>query len=80
MVKLSKKDYMCCLTCVAFAVLLNLVVPHVAKLVNVSGSDPLSQAVRRIQDSADQPIASSLVIAFYVFGACCLGFAFPLLK
>jgi hypothetical protein len=78
--KMTKKDYLCCLTCVAFAVLLNLVLPYVLKLVPLTGSDPVSEALRRMQDNAHHPVSSSLCLAVYVFVACCLGKMFPLFK
>lgn len=81
MMKLGKKDYMCCLTCVAFAVLLNLVLPYVLKLLPAPDrSNVFGRVVGELADRGSHPLESSLALAVLVFSACCLGKAFPLFK
>ena len=82
MVKLSQKDCMHCLCCVAFVVALNLVVPYVMKMFVKSPdrSNVLGRMVGNVVDRADHPLESSVVLAVMVFVACCLGKCFPLFK
>ena len=81
MLKLSQKDCMHCLCCVAFVVALNLVVPYVMKMfVKPDRSNLLGRMAGNIVDRADHPLESSVVLAVMVFVACCLGKCFPLFK
>jgi hypothetical protein len=81
MMKLGKKDYMGCLTCVAFAVLLNLVVPQLLKLLPAPDrSNVFGRFVAHVADRAAYPVESSVTVAVFVFGACCVGKMFPLFK
>ena len=82
MFKLSQKDCMHCLTCTAFAVLLNLVVPYVMKMLVPAPdrSNVLGRVAGNIVDRAGYPLESSVVLALMVFAACCLGKLFPLFK
>ena len=79
--KLAKKDYMCCLSCVAFAVLINLVVPHLLKLLPAPDrSNVFGRFVAHIADRAAHPVESSVTVALFVFAACCFGKMYPLFK
>jgi hypothetical protein len=82
MFKLTQKDCLHCLSCVAFAVLLNLVVPYVMKLLVKSPdrSNVLGRVAGNIADRAEHPLESSVVLALMVFVACCLGQSFPLFR
>jgi hypothetical protein len=79
--KLGKTDMMNCLTCVAFAVLLNLVLPQLLKLLNLpKGNNVLSRFVSHLTDRAAHPVESSVAVAVFVFAGCVLGKMFPLFK
>jgi hypothetical protein len=80
MLNLTQKDCMLCLSCVAFAVLVNLVVPYVVRMVVQSPdrSNVVGRIVGNVVDRADHPLESSVVLALMVFVACCLGKSFKL--
>lgn len=82
MLKLTQKDCMHCMCCVAFVVVLNLVVPYVIKMIVPSPdrSTLLGRIAGNVIDRADHPLESSVVLAIMVFIACCLGKCFPLFK
>ena len=82
MLSLSQKDCMRCLSCTAFAVLLNLVIPHVIKMLvkNPDKSNVLGRIGANVVDRASHPLESSIVLALLVFVGCCLGKVFPLFK
>ena len=81
---------MCCLNCVVFAVLLNLIIPQLAGLVatpeeanHMTSPNSLSlkgKIMHMLVHHRDTPITSSLVIAVIVYCACLIGCCVPLFK
>ena len=79
---LSQKDCLYCLSCTAFAVLLNLVVPYIMKMIvkSPNNSYVLGRMAENVIARADHSLESSIVLAIIVFTACGLGKTFPLFK
>ena len=82
MINFTQKDCMHCLTCVAFAVFLNLVVPYLMKMTVKSPNKSffLGRMADNVIARAEHPVESSFVLAIFVFTACCLGKCLPLFK
>tara|TARA_B100001094_G_scaffold314118_1_gene352665 strand:+ start:477 stop:722 length:246 start_codon:yes stop_codon:yes gene_type:complete len=80
--KLSGKDCLHCLTCVVFAVILNLVVPHLVKMLvkHPNEHDVFGRLALHFGNHAEHPVTSSIVLALMVFFGCCLGKMFPLFQ
>lgn len=87
---LNDKKLKCCLNCVIFAVLLNLVLSQLAGLVataeesnHLTSPSSLSikgNVMKMLVHHRDTPVSSSIVVALVVFCACALGYCLPVLK